>query len=198
MSRAFVALGGNLGPVADRLLTAMAELDELPRTRLLRASSLYRSAPVGYADQPDFVNAVAMLETSLTPTALMASLLALEAAHGRVRSIPNGPRTLDLDLLLYDGLRQGDGFLVLPHPRMHVRAFVLAPLLEIAPDCVLPGLGPARGLLAACADREDLLRLDGVGFDSGFQTLCRLGRGSVPRPGAGEGTALQSGSRERM
>lgn len=198
MSRAFVALGGNLGPVAARLLTAMAELDELPRTRLLRTSSLYRTAPVGYADQPDFVNAVVMLETSLTPTALMVILLALEASHGRVRGIPNGPRTLDLDLLLYDDLTQEDGFLVLPHPRMHGRAFVLVPLLEIAPECAIPGLGRARDYLGSCGDLEGVVRVDGVGFDSGFQTLRRLGRGSVPRTGAGEGAALHSGSRERM
>lgn len=180
MSRAFIALGGNLGNVTSRLLTAMADLDELPHTRLLRTSSLYRSTPVGYAAQPDFVNAVVMVETDMPPAQLMATLLALEASHGRVRDIRNGPRTLDLDLLLYDGVVQEDGFLVLPHPRMHSRAFVLTPLLEIAPGCEIPGLGPARAWLGAGGAGEEVVRIEGIGFDWGFQALRQIGRGLVP------------------
>lgn len=181
MSRAFVALGGNLGPVEKRLPAVMAELDALPKTRLLRASSLYRTAPVGYADQPDFINAVVMLETGLPAPDLMAALLALETRHGRVRTRPDGPRTLDLDLLLCDDLvMAGDGFLRLPHPRMHQRAFVLVPLLEIAPDCELPGLGAASGFLPHCADRDGVVRIEATGFDWDFHALRRLGRGLVP------------------
>lgn len=180
MSRAHIALGGNLGNVAQRLLAAMAELDELPRTRLLRTSSLYRSAPVGHADQPDFVNAVALVESGLPAADLMGALLAMEQRHGRVRSIPNGPRTLDLDLLLYAEETRRDGFLILPHPRMGDRAFVLTPLLEIDPDCVIPGRGPARALLPVCTDLAGIQRMDGPGFDWDFHRLRGLGRGLVP------------------
>lgn len=183
MSRAFIALGGNLGAVETRLLAVMAELDELPRTRLLRASSLYRSAPVGYAEQPDFVNAVALVETGLPSGDLMRALLALETQHGRVRGARNGPRTLDLDLLLYGEERCDEGFLILPHPRMHLRSFVLAPLLEIAPDLKIPGLGSAGNAYAACDDRADVVRIDGTGFDWGYLALRNLGRGLVPARG---------------
>ena len=152
MSRAFVALGGNVGGPATRLLAVMGEFDSLPHTRLLRASSLYRTAPVGYADQPDFINAVVLLETGLSPDALMDELLAMETRHGRVRHVRNGPRTLDLDLLLYDGLiLDGDPALIVPHPRLHERAFALRPLLDIAPDISIPGHGLARNLPAAMA-----------------------------------------------
>ena len=180
MSRAFIALGGNLGPVAARLLTVMAELDELPRSRLLRASSLYRTAPVGYADQPDFVNAVAMVDTGLSASELMRALLALEIRHGRVRGVRNGPRTLDLDLLMYDEETRDEGFLILPHPRMHERCFVLAPLLEIAPELAIPGIGPARECFLALDDQADVSRLEGMEFDWGYQAMRQLGRGLVP------------------
>lgn len=183
MSRAFIALGGNLGAVEARLLAVMAELDELPRTRLLRASSLYRSAPVGYAEQPDFVNAVAMVDTGLSSGELMRALLAMENRHGRVRSVRNGPRTLDLDLLLYGEETRDEGFLILPHPRMHVRAFVLAPLLEIAPDQEIPGRGGASECYSACDDQADVVRIDGSGFDRGYLALRNLGRGMVPVTG---------------
>ena len=95
--------------------------------------SLYRSAPVGRLDQPDFINAVAQMETALSPHELLKALLDVERAHGRVREYRDGPRTLDLDLLIYDDLQFTDSALTLPHPRMHQRAFVLQPLLEIAP-----------------------------------------------------------------
>ena len=179
MSRALIALGGNLDDPARRLPRVMAELDELPRTQLLRASSLYRTAPVGYADQPDFINAVALVETALPPADLMAELLALETRHGRRRALHNGPRTLDLDLLLYDDRVLDDSYVTLPHPRMHQRAFVLTPLLEIMPDCEIPRHGPALRLHAACAGLDAVARLDGVGFDWGIHTLSKLGKGMV-------------------
>ncbi len=154
MHTAFIGLGSNLGRPEAQLRRAIAALAELPETRLAAASSLYRSAPVGHADQPDFVNAVAQLSTALTPPVLLAALLGIEKHFGRERSFRNAPRTLDLDLLLYDAHILAEPGLELPHPRMHQRAFVLAPLVEIAPDCEIPGKGQAAVLLAACADQS--------------------------------------------
>lgn len=145
---AYVALGANLGDPAAQLRRAMAELARLPESRLAACSSLYLSKPVGFLDQPDYVNAVAALGTKLTPRALLDALLDIEARHGRSRAFKNAPRTLDLDLLLYDGLVMHEPGLTLPHPRMLERAFVLAPLAEIAPDCVIPGQGTAAFNLA--------------------------------------------------
>lgn len=149
--RAYVALGANLGEPVAHLRAAVADLATLPGTRVVARSSLYRSAPVGLVDQPDFINAVVAVETSLEALPLLRALLAIEARHGRVRSVPNAPRTLDLDLLLYGAAVLAGAELTLPHPRMHERAFVLLPLLEIAPDVELPGLGAARGFLPAVA-----------------------------------------------
>jgi 2-amino-4-hydroxy-6-hydroxymethyldihydropteridine diphosphokinase len=143
---AYIALGSNLGEPRARVEAAIKALDELPQTRLLRASSLYRTTPVGLGGQPDFVNAVAQVETHLLPQSLLLALHTQEAAQGRVRGIPNAPRTLDLDLLLYADRIMQTPDLVLPHPRLHLRAFVLVPLREIAPDDLrIPG----RGALAA-------------------------------------------------
>ena len=133
---------------------ALDELAHLPSSRLLTDSSLYRSAPVGKLDQPDFINAVALIETALTPHDLLKSLLEIEHHHGRVREYRNGPRTLDLDILLYDDLQCNDAHLTLPHPRMHQRAFVLQPLCEIAPDCRLPGRGAVAELLRECSGQQ--------------------------------------------
>jgi 2-amino-4-hydroxy-6-hydroxymethyldihydropteridine diphosphokinase len=152
--RAYIGLGSNLTDPCGQLLHAFAELGRLPRSRLIARSSLYRSAPVGYADQPDFINAVAEIETGLGAHELLAALLDLERRHGRVREFRNGPRTLDLDVLLYDGLVCHEGGLTLPHPRMHERAFVLRPLQELAPALVIPGRGALADCLAACADQE--------------------------------------------
>jgi 2-amino-4-hydroxy-6-hydroxymethyldihydropteridine diphosphokinase len=147
---AYVGIGANLEQPRQQVERALHELEGLPATRVLARSSLYRSEPVGHAAQPQFVNAVAALETALVPEALLAGLLRLEDAHGRKRSFPNAPRTLDLDLLLYgDRVIRLPGLSV-PHPRMHERAFVLKPLLEIAPAIVIPGVGPAEHCLAAC------------------------------------------------
>lgn len=150
---AFIGLGANLGKPQGQIRTAIAALGKLPKTRLVGASSLYRSQPVGYKDQPDFVNAVAEIETELAPEALLKELLEIEARFGRTRSFPNAPRTLDLDLLLYGNQVIAQPGLAVPHPRMHERAFVLAPLAEIAPDTVVPGKGTAAALLTACKDQ---------------------------------------------
>jgi 2-amino-4-hydroxy-6-hydroxymethyldihydropteridine diphosphokinase len=131
---AFVGIGSNLDDPRAQVLRAFEELEALPHTRVVKKSSLYRSAPVGYAAQPDFVNAVAQLETGLPAERLLAELQAIELRHGRSRSFANAPRTLDLDLLLYGAAQLKTATLQVPHPRMRERAFVLKPLLEIAPQ----------------------------------------------------------------
>ncbi len=151
---ATIGLGANLNDPAAQVEYALAELDRLPGTRLIAHSSLYASAPVGYVDQPDFINAVAQVETALAPRALLDALLDIEHRHGRERKFRNAPRTLDLDLLLYGHAHFHEDALTLPHPRMTERAFVLLPLLEIAPDTVIPGHGPAADWLASCADQS--------------------------------------------
>ena len=156
---AYVALGANLEDPVSQVKAGIAALATLPRTQLRAQSSLYRTAPVGYADQPDFINAVAAIDTELNPRELLDALLAIEIEHGRVRQFANAPRTLDLDVLLYaDGRVHEDG-LTIPHPRMHERAFVLAPLNEIAPDCAIPGRGKVSELLRA-VDGAGVTRLD--------------------------------------
>ncbi|MFD0737925.1 2-amino-4-hydroxy-6-hydroxymethyldihydropteridine diphosphokinase [Lysobacter koreensis] len=150
---AFVGLGGNVGDAAATLRAALRALDGLAGTRLLRASRLYRTPAWGVTAQADFVNAVAMLETRREPQDLLAELLSIERGAGRDRSGDDrwGPRTLDLDLLLHGDTLIDEPGLHVPHPHLHERAFVLVPLLEIAPDLVVPGHGPARELLAAMA-----------------------------------------------
>ncbi|OGA19338.1 MAG: 2-amino-4-hydroxy-6-hydroxymethyldihydropteridine diphosphokinase [Betaproteobacteria bacterium RIFCSPLOWO2_02_FULL_66_14] len=151
MTIAFVGIGANLASPQAQVLAAFDELASLPRTHLTGRSSLYRSAPVGHLGQPDFVNAVARLDTGLAPQALLQALQAIEKAHGRVRSFRDAPRTLDLDFLLYGDERIAAPELTVPHPRMHERAFVLMPLLEIDPGAHIPGRGAVQALLAACA-----------------------------------------------
>ena len=158
---AFVGLGSNLNNPREQVLWALQALGNLPQTKMLARSSLYRSAPVGYLDQPDFINAVAQLETELSPRALLDVLLVLEQECGRTREFINAPRTLDLDVLLYDELRHHEHGLTIPHPQMHLRAFVLRPLLEIAPECVIPGIGAAAAALRQCADQQLERVLDG-------------------------------------
>jgi 2-amino-4-hydroxy-6-hydroxymethyldihydropteridine diphosphokinase len=152
--QAFIALGSNLGDPEFQVKRAFEELARLPSSRLLAHSSLYRSGPIGLLDQPDFINAVAHIETALGPHDLLDTLLKIEHRHGRVRESSNAPRTLDLDMLMYDDLQCDERCLVLPHPRMHQRAFVLQPLLEIAPDCRIPGRGTVAELLALCAGQR--------------------------------------------
>jgi 2-amino-4-hydroxy-6-hydroxymethyldihydropteridine diphosphokinase len=144
---AWIALGGNMDDPAAQVRSAMDALDAIRSTRVVRRSSLYRSAPWGYADQNDFVNAVVRVVTALSARELLAEMLSIERLRGRVRTIPNGPRILDLDLLLYDGASIDEPDLVVPHPRMHERAFVLAPLAEIDPGLTVPGIGVVTDLL---------------------------------------------------
>ncbi len=153
-SSAYVGLGSNIGDPPARLSAALAELSRLPDTVLGARSSFYRSAPVGYLAQPDFVNAVARIETFLAPAALLDALLSIERAHGRTRTFRDAPRTIDLDLLLYGGLCVTTDRLIVPHPRMHQRAFVLLPLLEIDPEALIPGLGPAREWLSGASGQR--------------------------------------------
>ena len=122
-------------------------------TEVLSRSSLYRSAPVGFCDQPDFVNCVVSLRTHHNPVDLLMRLQAIEDNHGRIRSILNGPRTLDLDLLLHGCAVMDLDRLKLPHPRLHEREFVLRPLLEIAPDISIPGYGSGNECLSRCGDQ---------------------------------------------
>lgn len=158
MTKAFVALGANLEGPQSQVTQALDELDRLPGSRVVARSSLYRTAPVGYANQPDFINAVAQMETTLPARELLQALHRLENAHRRTRSIPNAPRTLDLDLLLYGDSVVSEHGLTLPHPRMHERAFVLAPLAEIAAGEMVPGHGRVADLLDR-ADRTGVERL---------------------------------------
>ena len=139
---AYIGLGANLGDPAQAVRSALRQLGAMPGARLLQASSLYRSAPVD-ASGPDYINAVAMVATSLTAPDLLAALQAIEQAAGRERPFVNAPRTLDLDLLLYGGARIDSPLLTVPHPRMWERAFVLLPLHEL-----VPGLVPSRTLSA--------------------------------------------------
>lgn len=137
LQQAAIALGSNLGDVRATLDGALAELDASPGIRLLRRSAWYRSIPVG-PPQPDYLNGCAVLEVSLSPEALLDRLLETETRFGRVRAERWGPRTLDLDLILFGDLRLDGARLQIPHPRLRERAFVLVPLAEIAPDWIDP------------------------------------------------------------
>jgi 2-amino-4-hydroxy-6-hydroxymethyldihydropteridine diphosphokinase len=152
MSRVWIGLGGNLENPAARLCRTLARLDQLPDTRVIRHSSLYGSRPVGPADQPDFINAVAELETELTPLALLDKLQGLENDAGRVRTRHWGERTLDLDILLLDDRVVNEPRLRIPHPELEHRGFVLVPLAEIAPALRLPDGRRVDALRAACDD----------------------------------------------
>lgn len=149
LNRVFVGLGGNIGEPVAQLESALSALARLPESTLVRTSSFYQSPPWGIDAQPPFVNAVAELATSLSPDQLLASLLAIEQAAGRERTLRWGPRVLDLDLLLFGDLVIDRPGLRIPHPHLHQRAFVLLPLAEIAPDFFVPGLGSVTELLRA-------------------------------------------------
>lgn len=148
--RAYVGIGANLG---DAVATVRLAAERLRPLGLRRLSSLYRSAPVDAAG-PDFVNAVAELDAALAPLALLRELQVIEQDFGRERPYRNAPRTLDLDLLLHGEQRMTSELLTLPHPRLHERAFVLLPLLELVPDLVVPGLGPLADQVAAVAGQR--------------------------------------------
>jgi len=151
--QACIGLGANLGDARATVSAATTELARLPDTVLRRVSQLYRSAPID-AGGPDFVNAVALIDTALAPHELLAALQDIETRHGRERSHRNAPRTLDLDLLLYGDERIATPQLTVPHPRMHQRAFVLHPLAEVAPEAVIPGLGLVADWLPSVADQR--------------------------------------------
>jgi len=161
--RAFIGLGSNLDEPRRQLYRAIEALRGLPQSRLTAVSHLYRSAPMGPADQPDYVNAVAMLDTCLSPLELLDALQGIETAQGRVRGPERwGPRTLDLDLLLYGAELIGNDRLQVPHPGMDERNFVLYPLSELAPELVLPDGRSLPQLLAACP-RDGLEQLSDEG-----------------------------------
>jgi 2-amino-4-hydroxy-6-hydroxymethyldihydropteridine diphosphokinase len=157
---AFIGLGSNLEDPHSQLQRAFVDLEGLPGTRLVARSSLYRSAPLGcpdqpdFSSQPDFVNAVAKIATNLTPQTLLQALLNIEHQHGRERTFRNAPRTLDLDVLLYDQVQLHEQGLTIPHPQMHRRAFVLQPLLEIAPDAGIPGIGTVTEAMKQCVNQR--------------------------------------------
>lgn len=156
---ACVALGSNLDDPRAQVEHGFAALVALPRTTLRARSRLYRTPPWGVVDQPDFINAVARLETALAPRELLDALLAIEARAGRVRGARNGPRVLDLDLLLYGDRVIDEPHLVVPHPRLHERTFVLLPLADVAPDLEVPGRGRVADLLSRL-DASDCMALD--------------------------------------
>lgn len=157
---AYIGLGSNLDDPHTQVSRALDELATLPRTRLLASSSLYRSAPLGPQDQPHYINAVAAVETELSAAVLLTELQRLEAGHGRQRgALRWGPRTLDLDLLLYGQQCIDTPDLCVPHPGLSRRNFVLYPLHEIAPELVVPALGAVAELVAACGS-EGLEKLE--------------------------------------
>lgn len=151
--QAIISLGANLGDARSALSAATVALGELPQTRLLQTSSHYRTAPVE-ASGPDYINSVVIIETALDPQELLLSLQTIEFQHGRERPYPDAPRTLDLDLLLYGEQRIDLPELQVPHPRGHLRAFVLAPLLELLPQGVWPGHGRLEDLLPGLSDQR--------------------------------------------
>lgn len=159
----YVGLGSNLEDPRRQVISAMNALDGLSGTRLVRRSSLYRSAPMGPQDQPCFINAVAEIDTALAPDALLDALQDIEAAHGRVRERRWGPRTLDLDILIYRDLQSRSERLSIPHPGLPERAFVLYPLAELEPDLEVPGHGRVRDLLANITDVAERLEDAGAG-----------------------------------
>jgi 2-amino-4-hydroxy-6-hydroxymethyldihydropteridine diphosphokinase len=151
--KVFVGLGANLGDARATLNQALRQIADLPATALTAQSSFYRSAPLD-AGGPDFINAVAQIDTALSPQALLLALQAIEQSHGRERPFRNAPRTLDLDILVADDLCIDEPGLQLPHPRLHERAFVLLPLLELAPQMSLARVGPLAALRARVAHQR--------------------------------------------
>lgn len=158
---AVIALGSNLAEPARQVRAALSTLEAHPQIQIEKTSSLYVTAPVGYDDQPDFVNAVCSVSTSLDDVSLLAVLNRIEADFGRERTFRNAPRTLDLDIIDFDGISSDDPHLTLPHPRAHERSFVMKPLAEILPDFVLGGHGRAADLAAALGD-EGIRLLEAV------------------------------------
>ena len=138
MAAVFLSLGSNLGDREANIRKALDLIAIIPDTHIIRVSSLYETEPVGFTDQPDFINAAVLIETGLSPDDLLHALLNAEKEMGRVRNLRWGPRVIDIDILMHDALTISSDDITLPHPRMMERAFVMAPLAEIAPDLVLP------------------------------------------------------------
>lgn len=158
MHRAFIALGSNLKNPHAQVEQALQTIASTENIKLIKASSLYKTAPVGYDNQPDFINAVAEIETTLSPLELLHVLFDIENQHGRERPFPNAPRVLDLDVLLYENIVINTPELTLPHPRMHTRGFVMLPLAEIAPKINIGQYGHADDLAAKC-DNQGVSKL---------------------------------------
>lgn len=158
MARAYLGLGSNLGDKVENLREAVRLIDEGPQTQVTGKSALYATAPVGYLDQDDFVNGVVEIETGLTPEALLALCQSVEQSLRRVRLIRWGPRTIDVDVLLYEGVVSSDPVLTLPHPRAHERAFVLVPLAELDAGLMISGKTVEAWL--AGVDTSDIQRLE--------------------------------------
>jgi len=159
-ARAYIGIGSNLDDPLHQVERAFQALSSLLASCCIAKSPLYRTAPLGGpADQSDYINAVVALDTGLTPNQLLTVLQALELAHGRVRTVRWGPRTLDLDLLLYDQLISDDPRLTLPHPHLHERPFVMYPLFDIAPNLMIPGRGWLKELITKCPPQA-ITRLD--------------------------------------
>jgi 2-amino-4-hydroxy-6-hydroxymethyldihydropteridine diphosphokinase len=177
-SRAYIGLGSNLASPVRQLTYAFAALGALPKTRVAAVSSVYRTAPVGGTiRQPDYLNAVAALDTSLTTNELLRALQAIERRQRRRRTLPNAARSLDLDLLLHGTHHRSGRELNLPHPRLHRRAFVLRPLLEIAPDVTIPGRGRARRFRR----RAGAQRITRIGHGNSGPPPPRLGSAAKPQ-----------------
>ena len=159
-ARAYIGIGSNLDDPLHQVQRAFQALSSLLASCCIAKSPLYGTAPLGGpADQSDYINAVVALDTGLTPNQLLTVLQALELAHGRVRTVRWGPRTLDLDLLLYDQLISDDPRLTLPHPHLHERPFVMYPLFDIAPNLMIPGRGWLKELITKCPPQA-ITRLD--------------------------------------
>ncbi|QKI89615.1 2-amino-4-hydroxy-6-hydroxymethyldihydropteridine diphosphokinase [Thiomicrorhabdus xiamenensis] len=150
--RVFLGLGANLDQPAEQIRAALRALDSLPQSRVIKSSALYTSSPLGPQDQPDYVNAVCLLETQLAPDELLQQLQRLEIEQGRVKKRHWGERTIDLDILLYDDLQLQSEHLQIPHSQMHLRDFVLVPLAEIAPGILVPGRDKVEELIAGLQD----------------------------------------------
>ena len=169
MNDVFVGIGGNVDSPLKRAYTAVSMLNQLNSTSVTGVSPIYTTSPVGLTDQPDFINLVVELQTALLPEQFFEELKRIEVALGRTRTIRWGPRVIDLDVLLFGDVEVNTDTLVIPHPRMLERRFVLAPLLDLRPDCVMPKSGvrladeferlPAQGIIRRTADAPDIAQL---------------------------------------
>ena len=159
MSNIFIALGSNLENPKEQVKQGILSIKNIKGVRILCESYLYETPPVGILDQPNFVNAVIKIHSNLNPYKLLDKLLKIENIAGRIRINKNGPRTLDLDILLFDDLILNENNLIIPHPRMHERLFVLMPLNDIDSDIVLPDHGPIKHIMKILAP-ENITRIE--------------------------------------